>query len=82
MDENRLNRLEAKVDIIRDDIAGINTTLAKQEVNLDKHMKRSDALEAQVAPLKEHLIQLKGVMNFVKLIALLAGIIECIRLFR
>jgi len=40
--------------------------LDKIDENLDRHMKRSDALEAQVEPIHELMTELKGAIRFAK----------------
>jgi hypothetical protein len=62
-------RLEAKVDKIIEKVASIDTTLAKQEVNLALHMRRSDALEAQIEPIKQHVAMVAGAMKLLKWVA-------------
>jgi hypothetical protein len=59
----------------------IDSRLDSIDANLSKHMKRSDMLEAQVAPMLELRTEIKGAIKLLKLIGLLAGILECIRLF-
>jgi len=81
-DERILNKLDA----IEAHMSSIDITLAKQEVSLSEHMKRSDALEELVAtvqekeiePLKTSLNQLKGAYKFIIFISVLAGIAAAI----
>ena len=51
MNDDRLSRIEAKVDSVVDRLGSIDKTLAAQHVSLKQHMRRSDALEAQVKPI-------------------------------
>lgn len=69
MDQNeRLGRIEVRLDSIDD--------------NLDRHMKRSDSIEEQVQPMKELMIELKGFYKILKLLALLAAILEAYRVLK
>lgn len=64
--EERLGRIETRLDSIDD--------------NLARHMKRSDAIEAQIHPMLELRTEIKGVIKFFKFLGVIAGVIECIRL--
>lgn len=72
MDE-RLHRIENRLD-------HIDETLVKQHYSLQAHMKRSDALEAQVQPMHDLMLELRGVIRLLKIAGLLAGIIEALRM--
>ena len=63
------DRLEDKIDKLVDKVSSIDITLAKQEVNLALHMKRADALEAQIEPLKQHVEMVSTAAKFFKWIA-------------
>jgi hypothetical protein len=52
------------------------------DANLEVHMKRSDALEAQVEPLKKMSHEFLGAVHLIKLLAALAAIAELIHLLR
>lgn len=77
-DDKRVNKLEDKIDKIVDKLSDIDTTLAKQEVNLSLHMKRSDALEAQIEPLKEHVANVSGAIKLLKTLGYVSGILGAI----
>ena len=64
---DRLDKIECRLDSI--------------DHNLERHMKRSDALEQQITPMLELKAEIKGIVKFFKFIGLLAGIVECLRLF-
>ena len=70
------DRVDAKLDKISDHIANIDITLAKQEVSLKEHIRRTDILEAKVLPIEKNFIMAKGVLQFIGVIALFIGIIE------
>lgn len=70
MDDDRQTRIENKIDKLHDRLGSIDMTLAKQEVNLTLHMKRSDHLEAQIEPIKEHIAMIQGAIKFGKWIAI------------
>jgi len=65
--DERLERIETRLDSI--------------DENLARHMRRSDALEAQMEPMKAMMNEVKGVAKFLKLIGIIAAIAEAIRMF-
>lgn len=67
MEQQRLDRIEKRLDSIDD--------------NLARHMKRSDALEAQVAPMLELRTEIKGVVKLIKFVSAIAAIAECFRMW-
>ncbi len=80
MSDDRLSRIEAKVDSVVDRLGNIDKTLAAQHVSLKQHMRRSDALEAQVKPMQEHVMAVNGAVkaltwvgSIITLLATLAG---------
>lgn len=75
-DDKRLERIEAKIDDLADHLGSIDTTLLKQEVSLEHHIKRTDLLEEKMKPVETHMAELKGVINILKVLALLATIVE------
>jgi hypothetical protein len=77
--------LVEKSDQINDKIGKLEVTSAKQEVNLQEHMKRSDLLEDQVdflnkevKPILQGVSFLKG---FAKFALWCAGILKALALF-
>lgn len=69
-----------KLSRIEEDISEIKHTLRDQHASLEAHMRRSDALEAQVKPMQDLMVELRGVVKLVKFIGILAGIAEAIRM--
>jgi uncharacterized coiled-coil protein SlyX len=67
---------------IEDRLISIDTTLAKQEVHLQEHMRRSAAneravelLSQQLSPIKKHVAMLEGSLKFVGILSLVLGVI-------
>jgi len=65
--DRRLERIEKRLDSIDD--------------NLARHMKRSDSIEAQIAPMLELRTEIKGVIKLIKFASALAAIVECFRMW-
>lgn len=74
MDDARADRLESKIDKITEQLSEMNVTMAKQEVNLQLHMKRSDLLEKQMIPVRKHVAMVHGVVKFIGVLSILSGI--------
>jgi len=72
----RLEKLDVKLDKVIEHIANIDTTLAKQSVILDEHVKRSTQLEDRMEPVEKHVVMINGVLKFLGLLAAIAAIIE------
>lgn len=75
MSDERLQRIEHKMDQVVEKIGNIDMTLAAQHVSLREHMRRSVALEKQVEPLRLHVAMVNGVIKFLGLIAVMATIL-------
>lgn len=71
-------RLEDKVDVVVEKIGEINVTLAKQSVILEEHVKRTNLLETKIEPIEKHVIMVHGILKFIGLLAVIAGIMEVI----
>jgi hypothetical protein len=72
--------MDKRLDNIENRLDSIDETLIKQHASLMTHMRRSDALEAQVQPMHDLMTELKGVVKFLKFIGVIVGIIEAIRM--
>jgi hypothetical protein len=76
--EDRLERIETKLDKVVDQISEINSTTAKQQVSLDYHIKRTDLLEKKLEPVEAHVNLISSLFKIVASIAVLAGIVATI----
>lgn len=74
--DDRLKRIEDKTDAIVSRLGSIDSTLAAQHVSLKEHMRRSVALEQQIAPLKEHVAMARGAIRLITLVAVLATLTQ------
>lgn len=71
-----MKRFEDKLDKIADKITNIDTTLVKQQVILDEHVRRTNLLEEQVRPIERHVHMMQGAMKFIGAVAVMVAIIE------
>lgn len=74
--DKRLERIESKIDGIKDHMAEMNTTLAKQSIILDEHVKRTNLLEAKIEPIEKHVHMVNGALKLIGGLAVLASIVE------
>jgi hypothetical protein len=74
-------RFEEKLDDISEHCWSIDKTLVLQQSILDEHQRRSTAIEEQIKPMLELKAQIKGCINLIYIVAALAAIVECVRLF-
>ncbi len=81
MEDRRDNRVLDKVDSILKQMGEINVSLAEIKVDVAHHIKRTEILEQQIVPMREHTSELKGVIKFLKLAGIVIGIIEASRAF-
>jgi hypothetical protein len=70
------DRIDAKLDKISDHIANIDVTLAKQEVSLHEHIRRTTLLEQKIEPVEKHVLMINGALKFAGIVAVFIGIIE------
>lgn len=79
-DERRLERIENKIDKIGDHMSSIDVTLSGQHESLKEHIRRTELLERELAPIKKHVNMVDGALKMISIIAALAAILECIHL--
>lgn len=82
------DRMENKLDKISEDVSDIKVILARQEVSLQVHIKRSDTLEKHVELLegefkevqKRHL-RFDGILKLISVMAMIATIFKAVEFF-
>jgi len=50
----KMDKIDEKIDKILDHSANVDVTLVKQQAQLDYHILRTNILEAEVKPIKDH----------------------------
>ena len=73
--DERLIRIEDKVDKLSDKISSIDVTLAAQHEVLKEHTRRSTALEAIVEPIQKRDLMILGAA---KVLAVIAAVVTTI----
>lgn len=73
--EQRLNRVEEKLDSVKDAIAEINVTLAAQHESLKEHMRRTALLEHRMEPVERHVLALNGIVKIIGALSVAVGLI-------
>lgn len=77
-DDRRLERIENKIDETADHMASIDVTLGQQHISLREHIRRTNALEAELKPIKRHVYMIEGFFKVLGVLASIAVIIEAI----
>lgn len=80
--EKLSDKVSAKFDKITDELCSINSTLASQHEVLKDHTKRSTNLEDRMEPLETFHKGLRGVVTTLKILALIAGVLEACHIFK
>lgn len=87
---DKVDKLDSKIDSISGDIVHIKITSAKHEENLKLHMRRSDLaeeginlLKEELIPLKKHVSSVDSVVKFMMLASTFVGtVLGFLRFFK
>lgn len=63
--KEQLENLDKKVDKLDERLDKIDVHLAEYNTQLGIHIKRTEMLEKDVAPIKDHVSQVKGIVKFI-----------------
>lgn len=63
---SQLDRVEGKVD-------NIDVTMARNTTLLEEHIRRTNLLEEELKPIKEHVATVRGGLTWLKIITLFGG---------
>lgn len=75
MNDDFTTKVYVKLEEISKDMTELKITSAKQEVNLQEHMKRSDMLEAKMVPIEQHVSKVDGALKLIGFIGIISGIV-------
>lgn len=70
----RFDRLEEKIDGIKDEMSKTNVILAKNTESLEYHIKRTDLLESKVSHIEGHVKMMQGATKVVGALLALASL--------
>lgn len=76
MSDERDVRIENKLDKVVEHIGSIDATLAAQHVSLTEHIRRTNLLEQEIAPIKKHVNMVSGALKLILILAAIGGGIE------
>lgn len=77
-DQQRIIRIEDKIDKVVDHMGTMNSTLSAQHVSLVEHIRRTELLEEKVKPLESAYLMGKGALKVAAAIVATAGVLEAI----
>lgn len=82
---DRLDKLEEKLDKIVDNLISIDKTLVKQEAELSEHIlrttfaeKRLEHIENDILPIKVHVNKVQGAFQLLGVISVIVAIVTAI----
>lgn len=73
MSDDRLERIEVKIDSLGSRLGNVDVTLSAQHITLKEHMRRTAILEQQVIPLVRRASMSDGMLKLIGFVALLGG---------
>jgi hypothetical protein len=76
MNDDRIIRIENKIDSVKETLSDINVTLAAQHESLKDHIRRTELLESTVEPLKKHVAAVSGALRLLGLVVGAFAIME------
>lgn len=80
-----LREMSKAIENIDSSVDSINITLAKQEVSLNEHIRRTTLLEQELKPIQQHVNRVNALMlllgGILAVVGAVKGIIEIIQLF-
>lgn len=83
MSDDRLIRIEDKLDKVNEHLGAIDVTLASQHESLKEHIKRTSILEEELKPIKKHTVMTQGILKFLMYIsgmmALIGALIKVLK---
>ncbi len=71
-DQDRLDRLEKKIDKVLDHVANHDVTAARQQVSLDEHIRRTNILEHKFEPVQKHVAMVNGALKVISALGISA----------
>ena len=74
-----LAKLDKKIDKLDSRLDHVDITLIKQEAQLAEHIRRTNILEQKLEPVEKHVTMVNGVLKFIGLLAVIAGIWQAVK---
>ena len=74
--DDKITRIEDKIDKLGGHLSSIDVTLARQEASLSEHIRRTALLEDKIEPIENHVSMVSGIVRFIGIVATVAAIGE------
>lgn len=71
-------RIESKLDSIVEDISSLKVTAAEHHAVLKEHIRRTEILEAEMKPVRQHVYMVNGGVKLVALIGVILAIAQAV----
>lgn len=75
MHDIKLSRIEEKIDRVSERLNSVDVTLAAQHVSLAEHVRRTNLLEKEIAPIKTHVAMVQGAVKAIGVASILIGMV-------
>lgn len=83
MSNDKLDRIEAKIDKLDSRLDVVDVRLAKYNSELEFHVARTNQIEDELLPIVKHVEQVRGAAIFASIIAAVVGfVVTIIGLFK
>ena len=79
--KDQLNRIESKVDKLDNRADKVDVHLAVYNEQLKDHIRRTELLENEVHPIKDHVSKVHGALKLVASIGIITAIIKLLQSF-
>lgn len=73
--KDSLDGMNAKLDKLDSRLDNVDITLVKQHAQLEEHIRRTNLLESEVKPIKEHVSNLRGIGKLIAILGSIVGLI-------
>ncbi len=77
--DERLKRMEDKIDKVVDSVHEINITLAAQHISLETHIKRTNILEKKLEPVERHVSMVQGAIKLIMIVSAIAAAVVALK---
>lgn len=75
----KIDKVLEKLDKIDERVDRIDVTMAKQEVVLEEHVRRTNILEDELKPIKKHVNMVNAVVKILVVVGSLVGFLATLK---
>jgi flagellar motor component MotA len=79
--KHELHNIEQKINKLDERLDSIDVNLAVYNEQLKEHIRRTELLEEDVSPIKEHVSEVRGFIKLISAAAAILGIVAAVKPF-